>query len=384
MAAVNRKLPWTMYAINLNASVGAVGSLLWSKTYTPPTGNLTISFSGADWQTRTFVMNYEETMQWVGYSLTNGAQIWGPTPSQAAFDYYGTPGSPPLQAFLAYGTLYSCSYSGICYAYNDQTGKLIFTWGNGGPSQPDNSTYAGFNGPYGVYPTQIQTIANGVVYLATDEHTVTNPIYVGSTLAAINATTGQQIWRLSGYPSEWASTGSAFAVADGYLTFFNGYDGQIYSVGKGPSATTVPAPCIGATTATPITINGTVIDTSTGTQQAAPKANFPSGVPCASDASMTAWMGYVYQQQAEPTNFTGVTVQLAVLDSNGNHYAIGYAKTDESGTYSLHGLQTSQATTQYSRLSQELTATTDQPLKHTFTLAQLQQHQHQQQHHSQA
>jgi hypothetical protein len=28
-------------------------------------------------------------------------------------------------------------------------------------------------------------------------------------------------------------------------------------------------------------------------------------------------------------------VQLAVLDSNGNHYPIGYATTDESGTYSL-------------------------------------------------
>ena len=127
-------------------------------------------------------------------------------------------------------------------AYNDQTGKLLWTWGNGGPSQPDNSTYSGFNGPYGVYPTQIQSIDNGVVYLATDEHTVTNPIYVGATLAAINATTGQQIWRLSGYPSEWAATGSAWAVAAGYLTFFNGYDGQIYSVGRGPSATTVQAP----------------------------------------------------------------------------------------------------------------------------------------------
>ncbi|MGA2524824.1 MAG: hypothetical protein ABSF65_11830, partial [Candidatus Bathyarchaeia archaeon] len=30
-----------------------------------------------------------------------------------------------------------------------------------------------------------------------------------------------------------------------------------------------------------------------------------------------------------------VKVQLAVLDSNGNHYPIGYATTDESGTYSL-------------------------------------------------
>jgi hypothetical protein len=46
-------------------------------------------------------------------------------------------------------------------------------------------------------------------------------------------------------------------------------------------------------------------------------------------------MGYVYQQQAEPTNFVGVQVQLAVLDSNGNHYPIGTATTDESGTYSL-------------------------------------------------
>ena len=245
--APNGVYSWTMYAVNLNASIGAIGSLLWSKTYTAPSGNLSISFAGADWQTRTFVLNYEETMQWVGYSLTNGAQLWGPTTSENALSYYGTPGSPPDQAFLAYGTLYSSSYGGVCYAWNDLTGQPIFTWGNGGPSQPDNSTYAGFNGPYGVYPTQIQSIDNGVVYLATDEHTVTNPIYVGSTLAAINATTGQLIWRLSGYPSEWAATGSAWAVAAGYLTFFNGYDGEIYSVGKGPSATTVTAPQTGIT-----------------------------------------------------------------------------------------------------------------------------------------
>jgi hypothetical protein len=215
------------------------------------------------------------------------------------------------------------------------TGKPIFTWGNGGPSQPDNSTYSGFNGPYGVYPTQVQCIANGVVYLATDEHTVTNPIYVGATLAAINATTGQLIWRLSGYPSEWASTGSAWAVAAGYLTFFNGYDGQIYSVGRGPSATTVAVGPKVTTFGDNVVISGTVMDTSAGTQQSVQKADFPNGVPCASDASMTAWMGYVYQQQAEPTNFTGVQVEIAVLDSNGNHYPIGYVTTDQSGTYSL-------------------------------------------------
>jgi hypothetical protein len=324
--------PWTMYAINLIASVGAIGSVLWSKTYTPPAGNLTITFSGADWQTRTFVMNYEETMQWVGYSLTNGAQLWGPTTSENALSYYGTPGSPPLQAFLAYGTLYSSSYGGVCYAWNDKTGQLIFTYGNGPPGS-DNSTYAGFNGPYGVYPTQIQCIADGVVYLATDEHTVTNPIYVGASLTAINATTGQQIWKLSGYPSEWSSTGMAWAVAAGYLTFFNGYDGQIYSVGRGPSATTVTAPGSGVTTAAPVVISGTVMDVSAGTQQTEQKADFSNGVPCASDASMTAWMGYVYQQQPEPTNFTGVTVTLTAIDPNHNFITLGTATTDTSGNY---------------------------------------------------
>ena len=65
------------------------------------------------------------------------------------------------------------------------------------------------------------------------------------------------------------------------------------------------------------------MDISAGTKQTEQAADFPNGVPCASDASMTAWMGYVYQQQPEPTNFTGVQVQLAVLDSNGNHYPIG-------------------------------------------------------------
>jgi hypothetical protein len=89
------------------------------------------------------------------------------------------------------------------------------------------------------------------------------------------------------------------------------------------------------TTATPITITGTVMDVSTGTQQTEQKGDFPNGVPVASDASMTQWMGYVYQQQPEPTNFKGVPVQIAVLDSNGNHYPIGTATTDEYGTYSL-------------------------------------------------
>ena len=130
-------------------------------------------------------------------------------------------------------------------------------------------------------------------------------------------------------------TGTSFAIADGYAVFFNGYDDQIYSVGQGPSATTVTAPDVGVSTTAPIVIKGTVLDVSAGTQQTQTKGDFPYGVPCASDTSMQDWMGYVYQQQAEPTTFTGVPVQISVLDSNGNYRVIGTATTDQSGTYSL-------------------------------------------------
>ena len=76
-------------------------------------------------------------------------------------------------------------------------------------------------------------------------------------------------------------------------------------------------------------------DISAGTKQTEQAADFPNGIPCASDASMSAWMSYVYQQQPFPTNFIGVPVQISVLDSNGNYRSIGTATTDASGTYSL-------------------------------------------------
>jgi hypothetical protein len=44
-------------------------------------------------------------------------------------------------------------------------------------------------------------------------------------------------------------------------------------------------------------------------------------------------MGYVYQQQAEPTNFTGVTVTLTATDPNGNFITLGTATTDSYGMF---------------------------------------------------
>jgi hypothetical protein len=123
--------------------------------------------------------------------------------------------------------------------------------------------------------------------------------------------------------------------ADGYLSYYNYYDNQIYTIGKGPSAMTISAPSVGVSTATPIVISGTVTDISAGSKQPTVAANFPNGLPCVSDASQAAWMEYVYMQKQSPTNVTGVPIDISILDSNGNYRSIGRTTSDGSGTFAL-------------------------------------------------
>jgi hypothetical protein len=103
----------------------------------------------------------------------------------------------------------------------------------------------------------------------------------------------------------------------------------------GPSKITAQAPSVGVTTATPITISGTITDIASGSQQEAVVANFPNGLPCVSDPSMTKFMEAVYEQQTMPTNTTGVPITISVVDSNGNLRQIGTTTSTAYGTYAL-------------------------------------------------
>ena len=327
--ALGAYTPYTYFAINLNASIGTIGNVLWWNTVQPPSGKniTTVTYAGADQNAGVFAESYRQTSQFVGYSLATGAQIWGPTAGQSPMDYYGSQGPGTLANQIAYGNIYSAAYGGVLYAYDMKTGNIIFTYGNGGEG---NSTHSGFEVP-GNYPTFLNAVGNGVVYLLTSEHTVETPIYKGALMRAVNATTGQEIFTLSNDNNEFAA--SSFGIADGYATTFNAYDNQIYSIGKGPSTMTVSAPDVAVPFNTPIVIKGSVTDVSAGTKQNEQAARFPNGVPVSSDASMREWMGYVYQQQPLPTNFTGVSVTLNVVDSNGNYRSIGTTTTDASGTF---------------------------------------------------
>ena len=123
------------------------------------------------------------------------------------------------------------------------------------------------------------------------------------------------------------------------MTALNAYDNQIYAWGMGPSKTTLST--VGVTMqATPITITGSVTDISAGSQQNAVAVNFPNGLPCVSDTSMTQFMEAVYEQQPMPTNITGVPVTFYVLDSNHNYRAIGTTTTNAKATIRLRGLLT--------------------------------------------
>ena len=105
---------------------------------------------------------------------------------------------------------------------------------------------------------------------------------------------------------------------------FNYYDGLVYCFGKGESETTITTSPKVSTLGTSVLIEGKVIDKT-------PSAN---GAAAVSDTSMANWMEYLYMQQPQPTNATGVTVKLDVIDANGNYRNIGEVTTDLTGAYS--------------------------------------------------
>ncbi|MGD0406002.1 MAG: hypothetical protein ABSB10_05050 [Candidatus Bathyarchaeia archaeon] len=331
---------WTYCKVNLNPDRGTVGSIIWwSPTFTHLQSE-TITFGGFDPTAQVLIEVSKETQNIWGYSTKDadgGKLIWETNSVNALqqqditpLDYFGEPYYPYFATQTAYGNVYGIAYGGILYCYNLTTG--IRTWSNGNGHTPGNNTDTGTQVP-GYFPQLLNAVGNGVIYTLASQHTTITPISKGQMARAINATDGTEIWQISDYTGEFSTY--SYAMADGYCNWFNGYDNQIYTVGRGPSAMTVSAPDLAAASGQPVVIKGTVYDTSAGSKQTEQAADFPNGLPCAADSSMTDWMGCVYQQKPLPTNFTGVTVSINVVDANGNYRSIGTATTDATGAYNL-------------------------------------------------
>jgi hypothetical protein len=259
------------------------------------------------------------------YDVRTGDKVWNITLETPYGD--GTPNiydNFGLSGRLVNGTMIWFGLGGDIWAFEEKTGEQLW--------YTNTTTLIGDPGletPYDTWPLWVfscQGFTNDVAYLCIG-HEYNPPLFHGAQILAINVTSGELTW------SELGMYIRSTAIAYGKVLSLNAYDNQIYCFGKGPSATTVTAPSVGVTTATPITITGTVMDVSAGSKQNAVAANFPNGLPCVSDESQSKWMEFVYQQQLCPANVTGVPVTLSVIDSNGNYRVIGTTTTNTAGTY---------------------------------------------------
>ncbi len=264
-----------------------------------------------------YILHNKDTHELYGYSLTTGNKLWGPTklPGTAL-------STLTVAGDIAYGNAYVWDFGGYVSAVNINTGVINWTY---------IPRSAGYNTPYGIYPIWVfgsQSIADGKLFLS-ESHMYNPPLFPGAKRLALNCTDGSLVWSINSFSGRCPG-----AVADGYLVEWNGYDNQIYTFGKGQTAITASIQNDVLSEGGTVFIKGRVTDNSPGTKDADRAARFPDGVPAVSDESMSAFMEYVYMQQAKPTNTTGVPVTLSVIDSNGNYRQIGTTTTDAAGYYS--------------------------------------------------
>ena len=291
------------------------GKLLWGPVNrtVPMYSDLAVRAAGEGY----YVTHNKDTNEAWCYDITTGNQVWGPVQLKGSALSTLTCGGA-----IAYGTFYIWDFGGYVNAVDLETGEIKWTY---------EPTSAGYDTPYGVYPIwygQTQTIADGILFLS-QGRMYDPPLFAGAQKLAFNATDGSLIWSLLGFYARVPS-----AIADGYMVGYNSYDAQIYTFGKGPSQITADIKDDTVESGNSVFITGTVMDLASGTTDSDRSARFPNGVACVSDASQSAWMEYVYMQQPKPTNATGVSVELYVLDANGNYRMIGTTTTDTNGYYS--------------------------------------------------
>ena len=314
----------------ISLAPGQEGQLLFNTTWTLPVVDIHVDMpetGAASLEDGIFIVSAKELRQLYALSLDTGKQLWGPT----------TPAEPYLNALssVAYrgewgqsyvydGKLFTAGMAGVVNAYDVKTGVHLWTY-----NISDPYTEAPF-GNYWCAP--IGFFSGGKIYISHMEHSGNTPLPRGAPTLCLNATTGEEIWRINGLRLSSRSGGQPI-IADGVIVALNSYDNRIVALGKGPSAITVSAPDTVQPLGTPVLVKGMVTDISPGTKDAALTMRFPSGVPAVADESMNDWMLYVYQQFPRPTDATGVEVTLETLDPNGNFYEIGRATSSVSGVF---------------------------------------------------
>lgn len=319
------------WAISLRP--GQEGQLLYNKTWNLPIADTHVHIPPSQWSgpnslpDDVFVVTVKETRQHYGFDANTGTQIWGPTESEPFLNAYSNVYMAMWgQAVVAEGKLFTGGMAGVINAYDIKTGQHLWTY-----EIRDRYTEQLFSSEW---PAPINFVAAGKVYAFHHEHSTVDPRPRGAPGVALDAETGEVIWRIDGLRlgTRW---GGQPIIGDSTIVGFSSYDNRIVAIGKGPSATTVNASPKASVYGTSVVIEGMVTDISPGTQEFAITARFPQGVPAIADESMSDWMLYVYQQFPKPTTATGVPVTIHVVDANGNYREIGTTTSGADGFFSF-------------------------------------------------
>jgi hypothetical protein len=259
---------------------------------------------------------FKQTRQVVAYDLSSGTQMWITEALENPWAQF----VPSFQK--AYGKFFVAGFDGMIHAYDITNGTEAWSFYTGN---------AELLTPYGTWPFYDGlVVCDGKVFGITGDHgNGVEPLYQGEKIYAVNATTGANVWNMTGWFER-------VAVADGKLMAHNCYDNEIYCFGKGPSATAVTAPMTAITEGTSVIIQGAVTDTSPGAKEIAERLGYADGVPAISDVDMSDWMAYLYEQQSlSGHTVTGVPVSIDASDPNGNFVHLGDAVSDGSGQFAL-------------------------------------------------
>jgi outer membrane protein assembly factor BamB len=250
-----------------------------------------------------FVSGDSVTLKFYGYDVKTGNELWESDPI-GEYPW----GSSEITYGAAYGNIHIQSYDGYIYSVDYTTGKLNWKFHAGDTTETAFGNWAPYIRP---------CIADGKVYIATTEHTPTQPRIRGNMLFCLDAYTGAHIWNISGFAS------SQGFIAEGTLMRVNENDGCMYAFSKGKTETTVDAPLTAVPKGTGVVIRGSVLDMSPA----------QAGTPAIADEDMGGWMSYMHMQKPMPMDVTGVPVKLLVVHPDGNVEWIYTRTTDMYGHF---------------------------------------------------
>ena len=157
---------------------GKEGTTLWKTTfsapYAPTANNATITLLSVYPEDNVFIctntvsLGGSKYLKYWGFDMKTGQQIWV-TDTEPQMNYYSQ------QINYYNGTLITSGYGGVVIAYDIKTGKQVWNY---------TATNIGGESPYGNYPINIFAICDGKIYTLTGEHSITQPMWRGPTLAA--------------------------------------------------------------------------------------------------------------------------------------------------------------------------------------------------------